>query len=139
MALYDKVLDFIKSPELKTLTLGSNLLGNLLITWSLEELSKKCKKLKELKIINAYLFSDEDEIKKMFPDCNVEIKECKFPCKSCGEFPHNCDCINVIEAGILNNHGAYGQELRSMDRDSEQNSSSESSHDADEINDIFDN
>ena len=47
---------------------------------SLEALHKGCKELKYLKLTKV-LFEDvstEDEIKKILPDCNVEIKECKF-------------------------------------------------------------
>ena len=47
---------------------------------SLKDLSKGCKKLKDLKLTKI-AFEDifiEDQIKKMFPDCNVEINECSF-------------------------------------------------------------
>ena len=47
---------------------------------SLEALSKGCKELKDLKITKIS-FEDiftEDDIKKILPDCNVEIKECRF-------------------------------------------------------------
>ena len=104
-------------PELKTLTVGSNSLDDpykciYIDEEDLEELSKRCKKLKDLKIIEAFLYPDENEIKKMFPNCNVEIIECKFQCKRCDYFDHGCDC-------------------------GESDSSSESAHDADEINDIL--
>ena len=47
---------------------------------SFEALSKRCKELKDLKITKIS-FEDiftEDDIKKILPDCNVEIKECSF-------------------------------------------------------------
>ena len=47
---------------------------------SLKDLSKGCKELKDLKLTKI-TFEDifiEDQIKKMFPDCNVEINECSF-------------------------------------------------------------
>ena len=47
---------------------------------SLKDLSKGCKELKDLKLTKI-AFEDifiEDQIKKMFPDCNVEINECSF-------------------------------------------------------------
>ena len=118
----------IISPELKTLTLGSHSLdyehyGLLFLNESLEDLFKRCKKLKDLKIIKAYLHPNEGEIKKIFPNCNVELKECKFACGSCGEFD-DCDC--VIDSENSNDDG-------------EQDSSFENAHDADEINDVLDN
>ena len=47
---------------------------------SLEKLYKGCKELKDLKLTRVK-FSDiytEDELKKILPGCNVEIKECRF-------------------------------------------------------------
>ena len=47
---------------------------------SLEALYKSCKELKDLKLTKID-FEDiftEDEIKKILPGCNVEIKECYF-------------------------------------------------------------
>ena len=82
-------------PKLKTLTLeslrGWNVSSMSMIFasdfWdlsinkeSLEALYKGCKELKDLKLTKV-LFEDvstEDEIKKILPDCNVEIKECHF-------------------------------------------------------------
>ena len=54
----------------------------------------------------------EEEIEKMFPNCNLEIKDCKLQCIRCGKFDgpkFDDDCY------------------------------SESGHDADEINNILDN
>ena len=69
-------------PKLKTLTLESlrGFCDLPVCKESLEALYKSCKELKDLKLTKAF-FEDiftEDEIKKILPDCNVEIKECKF-------------------------------------------------------------
>ena len=47
---------------------------------SLEALYKGCKELKDLKLTRVKFFDlyTEDEIKKILPGCNVEIKECQF-------------------------------------------------------------
>ena len=67
----------------------------------LVELSKRCKKLKDLKIIKAYIpischSGDQyDFIEENFPNCNVEFDKCKFMCEDCSEWDwtdcdHNC-------------------------------------------------
>ena len=47
---------------------------------SLEALYKSCKELKDLKLtkIDFVDILTEDEIKKILPNCNVEIKECHY-------------------------------------------------------------
>ena len=68
-------------PKLKSLTLDSNMRWNLERNReSLEELRKGCKELKDLKLFQIFWKSNnaEDDIKKIFPDCNVEIKERDF-------------------------------------------------------------
>ena len=100
--------DFIISPELETLTLGTysledmNGASNLFIEDDkLVDLSKRCKKLKDLKIIKAYIpischSGDQDDfIEENFPNCNVEFDECKFMCEDCSvwdftDCDHNC-------------------------------------------------
>ena len=64
-------------PKLKSLTLDSNMWWNLEINReSLEELRKGCKELKDLKLFQIWKSNNAyDDIKKIFPDCNVEIKE----------------------------------------------------------------
>ena len=69
-------------PKLKVLTLESlrGFCDLPVCKESLEALYKSCKELKDLKLTKAF-FEDiftEDEIKKILPDCNVEIKECQF-------------------------------------------------------------
>ena len=46
--------------------------------FKLKFLSNGCKELKVLKITNAYLreFTSENEVKKIFPNCYVELKKC---------------------------------------------------------------
>ena len=72
-------------PKLKSLTLDYNM-WDLEIN-SLEELRKGCKELKDLKLFlwksnnakdDIKNNNAEDDIKKIFPDCNVEIKECDW-------------------------------------------------------------
>ena len=80
------IIDYIIEgcPKLKTLTLESLRDSNFWF-WrrifipmeSLEALYKGCKELKDLKLTKIY-FEDtftEEEIKKILPDCNVELKE----------------------------------------------------------------
>ena len=65
-------------PKLKSLTLDSNMWDLEINRKSLKELRKGCKELKDLKLFQILCKSNnaEDDIKKIFPDCNVEIKEC---------------------------------------------------------------
>ena len=71
-------------PKLKTLTLESvsdDFRHYLSIDkWTLEDLQKDCKELKDLKLSKVCFWNIhyEDEIKKILPDCNVEIKGCQF-------------------------------------------------------------
>ena len=67
-------------PKLKSLTLDSNMWDLEINRKSLEELRKGCKELKDLKLFQMLWRSNnaEDYIKKIFPDCNVEIKECDW-------------------------------------------------------------
>ena len=54
---------------------------NLIIeSWQLKDLYNRCKELKDLKLTNVSFVEiyTENQIKIMFPDCNVEIKECRF-------------------------------------------------------------
>ena len=132
---YQDALGYITSPDLKKLTLGAHFHHyidhddhqNLLISDNcLELLSKRCKKLRDLKIIKAYIhYSNEDDFKEKFPNCNVEIEDCVFLCEGCAEFTDECMCHRCKICG-------------ESDCD-EQDSSSESTHDADEINNILDN
>ena len=86
------LIDFIIDgcPKLKTLTLESvrewknshlkEAFDLIICKEALEALYKECKELKDLKLTNVS-FEDiftEDEIKKILPGCNVEIKECYF-------------------------------------------------------------
>ena len=82
-------LDFIINgcPNLKTLSLGSQnslLHSNLIITEkSLEDLSKECKGLKDLKITKAQIVWHsggrvDSWVDTFDRNCNVEIKECEF-------------------------------------------------------------
>ena len=82
-------------PKLKTLTLES-LCGwkkfkekftkegtewaLIIVKPDLEELHKRCKNLKDLKLTKVWMVDifTVDEIKKILPDCNVEIRECHF-------------------------------------------------------------
>ena len=66
-------------PKLKSLTLDSNMWDLEINRKSLEELRKGCKELKDLKLFQIWQSNNaEDDIKKIFPDCNVEIKECDW-------------------------------------------------------------
>ena len=54
---------------------------NLIIgSWQLKDLYNRCKELKDLKLINVSFVEiyTENQIKIMFPGCNVEIKGCEF-------------------------------------------------------------
>ena len=68
-------------PKLKTLTLesASDDFRNYLCIekWTLEKLQKDCKELKDLKLSKVWFWNihSEDEIKKILPDCNVELVE----------------------------------------------------------------
>ena len=46
----------------------------------LEEFSKGCKEFKDLKLAKIRFVEiwAEDDIKKIFPNCNLEIKECAY-------------------------------------------------------------
>ena len=71
-------------PKLKNLTIESLIeegLVNILISKeSLKELRKHCKELNVLKLTKVTFLDifDEDDIKKIFPYCNVETTECEF-------------------------------------------------------------
>ena len=47
---------------------------------NLKDLYNSCKELKDLKLTNVIFeeIDTEDEVKKILPDCNIEIKECYF-------------------------------------------------------------
>ena len=68
-------------PKLNTLTLESvsdDFRHYLNIDkWTLEDLQKDCKELKDLKLSKVCFWNIhyEDEIKKILPDCNVELVE----------------------------------------------------------------
>ena len=66
--------DFIKSADL------SNFWDISISKESMEALYKGCKELKDLKLTKIEFkgIFTEDEMKKILPDCNVEIKECHF-------------------------------------------------------------
>ena len=105
-------LYFIKNgcPKLKTLSLGSPTLDlysnpnplpwehtNLYFSQqSLQELSKRCKELKVLKISKAkFRLYNEEEVQEMFPNCNVDIKQSQFllkACLGCGKKLLSCIC-----------------------------------------------
>ena len=86
-------LAFYGCPKLKSLTLES-LRGRkggptlskekdqdlILSFWHLKNLYKNCKELKDLKLTRVSFeeICNEAYIKRMFPGCNVEIKECEF-------------------------------------------------------------
>ena len=57
---------------------------------SLKDLSKGCKELKDLKLTNVIFeeIDTEDEVKKILPNCNFDIKECYF------------DGDNIIKIGL---------------------------------------
>ena len=93
--------EYINSPELKTLTIGANLLDDPLssylpvyeynhATFVLELLSQRCKKLENLKIIRGAIAQHEDHIKKTFSNCNREFEDCTFTCEICDEWPEEC-------------------------------------------------
>lgn len=66
--------------KLKSLTLESDMWGLQINRLCLEELCNGCKELKDLKLCKI-LFNDifaKDEIEKIFPSCNVEIKDCHY-------------------------------------------------------------
>ena len=71
-------------PKLKNLTIESLIeegLDNILISKeSLKELHKHCKELNVLKLTKVTFLDifEEDDIKKIFPYCNVETTECEF-------------------------------------------------------------
>ena len=88
-----KISAFYGCPKLKSLTLesfrgredGPPLFKekdqNLIIeSWQLKDLYNRCKELKDLKLTNVSFVEiyTENQIKIMFPGCNVEIKQCKF-------------------------------------------------------------
>ena len=94
-------IDYINSPELKTLTIGTNLKGDPKLsylpvyeynhaTYVLELLSQRCKKLENLKIIRGLITQHEDHIKKTYSNCNVEFEDCTFACEICDEWPEEC-------------------------------------------------
>ena len=91
-------INFIKNgcPKLKTLSLGSPTLDLYFCRKSFEELSKRCKELKVLKISKAkFRLYNEEEVKEMFPNCNVDIKESQFllkACLGCGKKLLSCIC-----------------------------------------------
>ena len=115
-------------PKLKTLTLESlrGFCDLPVCKESLEALYKSCKELKDLKLTKAF-FEDiftEDEIKKILPDCNVEIKECKF---------------EDLDDSSWMSDDSYDSWDVSFDDDGEQDSNSERAYESDENNDILDN
>ena len=96
-------------PKLKSLSLGSPTLDlysnpnplplehtNLYFSQqSLQELSKRCKELKVLKISKAkFRLYNVKEVKEMFPNCNVDIKQSQFlkACLGCGKKLLSCIC-----------------------------------------------
>ena len=96
----------------------------------LDYLSDDCKELKELKITNVTFEDvfDESEIEEIFPNCNVETKECLFLdamlCEHCEMYLDDCLC---------------GIDPPNSDSDnSDQDSNIERADDGDETNDILD-
>ena len=77
-------------PKLKTLTLESLLSLLVISKESLKALYKSCKELKDLKLTNVIFeeIDTEDEVKKILPNCNFDIKECYF------------DGDNIIKIGL---------------------------------------
>ena len=57
---------------------------------NLKDLYNSCKELKDLKLTNVIFeeIDTEDEVKKILPDCNIDIKECYF------------DGDNIIKIGL---------------------------------------
>ena len=68
-----------RCPKLKSLTLESGFPSMFRFDVDgLEALSKGCKELKNLKITNGYFVNVTtiDEVKEIFPNCKVELKNC---------------------------------------------------------------
>ena len=139
-------------PKLKTLTLES-LRGWNVSTMSkffasdfwdiiinkenFEALYKGCKELKDVKLTKVLFedISNENEIKKILPDCNVQIKECEFD-----------DLDNSSSSWITDDSSDsddwfddHGISKDVFFDDGEQDSNSDRAYESDENNDIFDN
>ena len=138
-------------PKLKTLTLES-LRGwkesplpfiseDIVINKeSLKALYKGCKELKDLKITRV-LFWDiftEDDIKKILPDCNVELKECEFDELEDDSPWMSDDSYDSDSDDWYDDYGSNNSWDVSFD-DGEQDSNSEKAYESDESNDILDN
>ena len=138
-------LDFIIEgcPNLENLFFGSyHPLNLMILVESLEYLSKRCKKLEKLKIINGKVVrmygsrrvATEGDVKDMFPNCYVECDECEFLCDDCGEEIIDCNCYDSDSDDLYTDDDSNNS---SFD-DGEQDSNSEGANDEDETNDILD-
>ena len=76
----------------------------------------------------------EGDVKDMFPNCNVEMKECEFLCDDCGEEIIDCNCYDSDSDDLYTDDDSNNS---SFD-DGEQDSNSEGANDEDETNDILD-
>ena len=139
-------LDFIIEgcPNLKNLFFGSyHPLHLMILVESLEYLSKRCKKLEKLKIINGKVVrmygsrrvATEGDVKDMFPNCYVECDDCEFLCDDCGEEIIDCNCY---DSGSDDLYTTDDDSYNSSFDDREQDSNSEGANDEDETNDILD-
>ena len=155
-----KISAFYGCPKLKSLTLES-LRGrkdwlplskekdhNLIIgSWQLKDLYNRCKELKDLKLINVSFVEiyTENQIKIMFPDCNVEIKECDFDEFDQDGYSSDDYHFRGYESDSYESnsddwydHGRYFDDSWDVSfDDGEQDSNAESGDD--ETNDILDN
>ena len=112
---------------------------------SLEELHKRCKELKDLKLTKVSFIDifTEDEITNIFPDCNVEIKNCEFAdlCPDSSEDSSDSDDGWVCYSDQYDSDDGwcdYYIKYASSD-DEEQDSNSEGTYESDETNDTLDN
>ena len=147
-------------PKLKTLTLESLRGWNVSTMskffasdfWDLiinkenfEALYKGCKELKDVKLTKVLFedISNENEIKKILPDCNVEIKECEFrelhpssDDSSSDDFSSDSDDWSDSSSNDFSSDSDdwFDKLWGDISSDEEQESNSEGAYEADEIN-----
>ena len=82
----------------------------------------------------------QDDIKKIFPDCNVELKECEFDEESLDDSSWMSDDSydSYYDDDWFDDYGFNNSWDVSFD-DGEQDSNSDRAYESDENNDIFDN
>ena len=108
---------------------------------SLEALYRCCKELKDLKFTKV-MFLDiftQDDIKKIFPDCNVELKECEFDEESLDDSSWMSDDSydSYYDDDWFDDYGFNNSWDVSFD-DGEQDSNFERAYEGDETIDILD-